>query len=205
MKGIIGRKDLLRLIQQDESDNRQQMQAVTTSNAGKRSAKEDNRSSSESSDSEDESSSALTHRPASTPMRALKVAGACVCVCVCVVLTSLYAVFVLVCANMSLCLHVCNSSGLLHVHVERSIRLVKKAFYLPSCLYSFLSGPPTLIFFLSPSLCCNLCLFPPFPCLLATLRPPPLTLSSTTHSTRGTDLAQYTNIFSHTQVSFQET
>jgi len=83
MKGIIGRKDLLRLIQQDESDNRQQMQAVTTSNAGKRSAKEDNRSSSESSDSEDESSSALTHRPASTPMRALKVAGACVCVCMC--------------------------------------------------------------------------------------------------------------------------
>jgi len=53
-------------------------------------------------------------------MRALKVAGACVYACVCVVLTSLYAVFVLVCANVSLCLHVCNFSGLLYVHVERN-------------------------------------------------------------------------------------
>jgi len=171
------------------------VQAGTTSNAGKRSAKEDNRSSSESSDSKDESSSALTHRPASTPMRALKVAGACVYACVCVVLTSLYAVFVLVCANVSLYLHVCNFSGLLYVHVERNIRLVKKAFYSPSCLYSFLSGPPTLIFFLSPSLCCCLSLFPPFPCPLATLRPPPLTLSYTTHSTRGTDLVVHKCIF----------
>ena len=117
------RRDLLRLIQQEERDNRREMasavQAGTTS-AGKRSAKEDNRSSSEASDSEDESSSAPTHRPVSTPMLALKVAGACVYACVCVVLTSLYAVFVLVCANVSLCLHVCNFSGLLYVHVERN-------------------------------------------------------------------------------------
>ena len=90
------------------------VQAGTTSNAGKRSAKEDNRSSSESSDSKDESSSALTHRPASTPMRALEVAGVCVYACVCVVLTSLYAVFVLVCANVCLCLPVCKFAGLLY-------------------------------------------------------------------------------------------